>query len=54
MIKSVNIDGKDCIIRSCGECPVASWEDDGLHCQYPVAPHKGFFGEPSEFNKYWS
>ena len=49
MIKSVNIDGKDCIIRSCGECPVASWEDDGLHCQYPVAPHKGFFGEPSEF-----
>ena len=42
MIKSVNIDGKDYIIRSCEECPFYDWGDGGYddHCQYPENPSK--------------
>ena len=40
MIKSVNIDGKDYLIRSCYECPFYDNGDDswGCHCQYPENP----------------
>lgn len=53
MIKSVNIDGKDYIIRSCEECPFYDWGDEGYgdHCQYPENPSKleesGSWGMPS-------
>ena len=42
MIKSVNIDGKDYLIRSCEECPFYDYGDDGCgdHCQYPENPSK--------------
>ena len=42
MIKSVDIDGKNYIIRSCEECPFYDGGDGGYgdHCQYPVNPSK--------------
>lgn len=51
MIKSVNIDGKDYLIRSCGECPFfydGCWEF-AIRCQYPTGareiPETGFDDE---------
>ena len=42
MIKSVNIDGTDYIIRECCSCPFYDNGDDGYgaECQYPVNPSK--------------
>ena len=42
MIKSVNIDGKDYIVKSCYECPFYDYGDEGCddYCQYPENPSK--------------
>lgn len=42
MVKTVNIDWKDYLIRSCDSCPFYDNGDGGYgnHCQYPVNPAK--------------
>lgn len=39
MIKSVNIDGEDYIIRVCEECPFYSEALGDEYCSYPKGPH---------------
>ena len=52
MIKSVNIDGKDYIIRRCEECPFCTGFDDFENCTYPENPHYGLFDFEKEENDF--
>ncbi len=47
--REITIDGHTVRFKCCGDCPVAEWYDDGLHCHYPAAPHEGFFGDEFGF-----
>ena len=39
MIRSVNIDGEDYLVKSCEECPFYSEALGDEYCSYPKGPH---------------